>query len=96
MLNRTLIVSTGALLLGSSISAATLDKGGVSIDFSKVKPPQAVTTGPNLLKNGSFENVDAKGSPVKKGEWYRSWHVHSLPNEKNQALALQKKETRWR
>ena len=91
MSNRTLIVSTGALLLGSSIFAATLDKGGVSIDFSKVKPPQAVTTGPNLLKNGSFENVDAKGSPVKKGEWYRSWHVHSLPNEKKQALALQKK-----
>jgi hypothetical protein len=92
MLNKTLIVSTGALLLGSGLIAAEkLDKGGVSIDFSKVKPPTAATTGPNLLQNGSFENVDAQGNPAKKGQWVRSWHVHSLPNEKKQAIALKKK-----
>ena len=93
MFKKILIVSTGTLLIGSVLAAgnAKLDKGGVSVDFSKVKSPTTAATGPNLLQNGSFEDVDAKGSPVKRGLWYTSWHVHSMPNEKAQAIALKKK-----
>ncbi|MCF6176451.1 MAG: hypothetical protein L3J71_11880 [Victivallaceae bacterium] len=33
------------------------------------------TTSTNLIKNGSFEDVDSAGIP-KKGTWFRSWYVH--------------------
>jgi hypothetical protein len=83
-----LFMLSASLTLSLHASNSNLDPGGVSVDFSKVKPPSRITYGPNLIKNGSFENVDEKGSPVKRGEWYRSWHVHSPAGKSAESKAL--------
>lgn len=86
------------LIFGLILNAdTTLDSGGVGVDFSKCKPMVQSTTGPNLIKNGSFEVVDENGSPVKSGGWSRSWHAHapfgkaeatSAFREKNKDIAI--------
>ncbi len=59
------VILSQCWLIASAVEK--LDKGGVSIDFSKVKPLAAQTTGNNLLKNGSFEDVNPNGMPT--GGW---------------------------
>ncbi len=88
------VVFTSGILFHASVTQAIdnsqLDPGGVSVDFAKMTHKKNVSNAPNLIKNGSFENVDAQGNP-KKGSWFRSWHVHSLKGQKAAADALIKK-----
>ncbi|MFA7232189.1 MAG: hypothetical protein WC071_13035, partial [Victivallaceae bacterium] len=81
-----LMLSGIAEVASASDTSAQLDPGGVSIDFSKIKQEEDTLTGPNLIVNGSFEDVNAQGQPVK-GAWGRSWFVHSGTKE---AKELQK------
>ncbi|MCF6176444.1 MAG: hypothetical protein L3J71_11845 [Victivallaceae bacterium] len=95
---KNILMMTASLVSGMLITASVaqaadnrqLDPGGVSVDFAKIKHEKTVSNAPNLIKNGSFEQVDAKGKP-KKGTWFRSWHVHSLPGKQAEAKALIKK-----
>jgi len=54
---------------GEKGPALSLDPGGFTVDMTKMQG--AAVAGPNLLKNGSFEEVDGDGAPVgwKSGLW---------------------------
>jgi hypothetical protein len=82
-----ILAMTVVSLSAFSQKAKVLDPGGVSIDFSNIKRKNAVTGGPNLIPNGSFEEINEK-TKLPKGLWYRNWHIHSSTPD---AIALKKK-----
>ena len=71
------------LLLFLFVSAGwsdTLDPGGVSIDFSGIRPDSGKAQGENLIRNGDFEGSDIRLTDLKSlsaGQWGGSFYVHS-------------------
>ena len=58
----------------------TLDPGGVSIDFSGIRPDSGKAQGENLIRDGDFEGSGISLKDLKSlsaGQWGGSFYVHS-------------------